>query len=257
MATRMTKLVVVVVLITVVVCATILVLRRTSSSSSNPGDVVAHYLVDPARFVVHVGVPSDHPSSWARVARSQDDRVLLISGARIPLASIRQYVVSYPSGEIVASNLGTIGVLPDGVHETAMADPPAEDKLVVSELSAADPRVRVSFGDSSDPRPGVDSCSTRITNGLDEAIRVTRFGAYARGAGNEFHLNTITDGFFTSKQFAEWYSAPSDGWIAPGASCEDPSNYGSPDSLWVYWFETQSGRTGFSYGSQTRIPASP
>lgn len=36
--------------------------------------------------------------------------------------------------------------------------------------------------------------------------------------------------------------AATDGWISPGASVCDPSNYGSRSSLWAYFIELESGQ---------------
>ena len=58
-------------------------------------------------------------------------------------------------------------------------------------------------------------------------------GLFERGSGY---------GLVSEQQFAEWYGVQSDGWIRVGETVSDPNNYGGTDNLWVYYFETESGK---------------
>ena len=82
----------------------------------------------------------------------------------------------------------------------------------------------------------------------NEKLRVTRFAGFSKSDG-ALRLSTITGDFFSEEEFINWYGAPTNGWIPPNGTVEDPNNYGSGDGYWVYYFETQNGKT-FAAGAQ-------
>lgn len=77
--------------------------------------------------------------------------------------------------------------------------------------------------------------STSLTNKSNRPIRVLKFGGFLKGE-NGFQLANFTGEWFTAKDFIDWYEVPGTGWIQPGDSVCDDSNYGGDDEgFWAYW----------------------
>ncbi|MCX9155647.1 hypothetical protein OPU71_05855 [Niveibacterium sp. 24ML] len=77
--------------------------------------------------------------------------------------------------------------------------------------------------------------STSLTNKSDRPIRVLKFGGF-RKEGNSVRLGNFTGAWFTAQDFIEWYGVSNSGWIQPGETVTDDSNYGGDDEgFWAYW----------------------
>lgn len=82
---------------------------------------------------------------------------------------------------------------------------------------------------------------TRLTNVAQEAVRVERFGGFRHG-WLRLRLHTVTGAWFSADEFRDWYDVKDDeGWIQPGETVADPTNYAGPRSWWVYMGTTASG----------------
>jgi len=178
---------------------------------------------------------------WQRVVVvTPGDELELERGDRVAIDDVKGFVVAYASGEIMDMHLPG-RVLPEHTFFAGRAEPPPEDvRLLAADFEHhLDRRITVEI---LDVRKDGDrhTFRTRLTNTASEPLQIVAFGAYAPVAAG-WELSTISEGLFTRDQFIEWYGAPSDGWLAPGASAEDPTNYGGLGMLWVYYVATRDG----------------
>ena len=83
--------------------------------------------------------------------------------------------------------------------------------------------------------------STNLTNRSSRPIRVLKFAGF-RKEGKSFQLANYTGDWFTEKDFINWYGVPATGWIQPGDSACDDSNYGGDgEGFWAYWCCNDAG----------------
>lgn len=165
-----------------------------------------------------------------------------------------RFVVSYRSG-VLLDRHPERGALPRGVRGLAGRRLDPRPSLRREDLDPG-PLV-VDFGPSG-PRPGARWWfSLRVANRGDEPARVLRFAAFAGGEGGGpgdgglYHLSTITGDWFDDGLFVEWFDAPAEGWLPPGATVSDPTCYGPLGALWVFEGVTRSGRP-FRVGAEDR-----
>jgi len=158
-------------------------------------------------------------------------------------------IVSYPSGEAMFM-YGLMHDVPDGVSFNTGAcysdSSPGYSKSLMKEGAA---KVKVTHGDSlsqgKDPR---SHYSTSVTNLSDRKIRAVKFAAYKKGLFGR--LSRESDGFYSPRQFREWFRVPDPyGWILPNETVCDPDNFGYGNGYWLYFFEDDLER--FFIGSGT------
>lgn len=208
------------------------------------------HFVRERRAGARIHVCAGEPGAWREV-RSLDGLNLIVeSGEPVPLNATTAFVVAYASGEILATSTPIPKNLPAGAYFIHRGAEGSGDALSEAEIADASTCVTVSFGPVRELARRRRVYETRLTNRCAHPVRVTHFGGYAFRDGL-WRLSTIVDGFFTDKQFREWYGTPDDGWLAPGASAADRDNYGA-DAIWVYFFETADGTRGKAVG---RAPA--
>jgi hypothetical protein len=164
----------------------------------------------------------------------------------VALNATTAFVVTYESGEILATSVPPPENLPAGAYFVRAASQGIGHTLSATDVSDTSTCVTVSFGPPRDSAGRGQIYETRLTNRCLHAVRVTHFGAYTFRDGL-WRLNTIANGFFTDRQFREWYGTPDDGWLGPGASGVDRENYGR-GALWVFFFETSEGKRGKAVG---------
>lgn len=103
---------------------------------------------------------------------------------------------------------------------------------------------------------------TDVHNDTGSPLRVTSFGGYYVLGGEWVSLNQNTPDF-THEQFAEWYTAGdtlSDGWIPPGATASDASNWvrfytpEPPRCKWGYTAEDTAGNAFYAESEVELVP---
>jgi hypothetical protein len=193
-------------------------------------DRFSYYLRNEPTLVCYVAHVTDGEWIWKRVE----------SDAEVENESIRGYLVTYNSGELV-DHFRARGVLPDGVH--FMEGPEYTDNGErFSKRLVDNSMVEFAHG----PSPAWDSeptyYSTTMKNVSSERLRVTKFV----GLWRRFRFMPYSDdgsGYYSPRQFSEWFRVPDrDGWIAPGESVTDPENWSEGAGIWAFFLETDSGR---------------
>lgn len=77
--------------------------------------------------------------------------------------------------------------------------------------------------------------STSLTNKSNRPIRVLKFGGFVKD-GTTYRLANFTGEWFSAQDFIDWYGVSSMGWIQPGETVCDESNYGGDnEGFWGYW----------------------
>jgi hypothetical protein len=192
----------------------------------------------------------DGNATWRQVRFFKDDELTLEPSQMIPINATTAFVVTYESGEILATSMPVPEKLPVGTYFAGAVSEGVGHTLSQADISDASTCVTVAFGSPRDSGSRGRVYETRLTNLCSHPVRVTHFAAYIFRDGL-WRLNTIVGGFFTDKQFSEWYGTSKDGWLSPGTVAVDRENYGA-DALWVYFFETPDGKRGKAVG---RAPA--
>ncbi|MEM1059860.1 MAG: hypothetical protein AAGK14_11475 [Verrucomicrobiota bacterium] len=167
-------------------------------------------------------------------------------------------LVTYPSGEVLCQ-FGDFRKTPEGVHfmtgPSYSDDAPGFRRNLVRN---GDGGVQVIHGPSrSQAGDARYNYSTKVTNMTQQRVRVTKFAPFSQGL---FGIKEEPDiGYYSPLQFREWFRVENpQGWIDPGASAQDPDNYGSGGGVWAFFFETDQGDTFIStaplehHGSRTR-----
>ena len=204
------------------------------------------FFAQPNDYRIFVGTPLARPNRWSRVLALKTDALADSNLQDYPLKDIRSWVVAYTgTGEIVdAENLFV--PLPEGVNNIK------SQKLPVPIFTDADLRfgrslVRIQFGKSRTHSENPAYYSTSLTNISNYKLRCHSFGNY-RTANGGFVPSTVTGTLFSASQFEAWYGVRRGGWIEPGETVCDPSNYGR-GGVWVYHCETDQG-TKFHTGER-------
>jgi hypothetical protein len=174
--------------------------------------------------------------------------------AYYPVSKVKSWIVAYSTtGEILDSE-ALFDPLPSVVKPIS-ANPAVRIPSFTKEaLQAGERLVEIQFATSPTHPERHTHFATRLTNRSDDKIRCLAFAAY-RSRGTVFTLTTVTGTIFSSEQFAEWYAVRRGGWIEPGESICDPSNYGE-NCWWVYYFETERGKhfhVGKKHKSHSRL----
>ncbi|WMW80889.1 hypothetical protein RF679_01080 [Undibacterium cyanobacteriorum] len=116
----------------------------------------------------------------------------------------------------------------------SLADPPAAFWKDQALVQAGARRVAVRYGENCFTSAR-KYYLTELTNISDRPIRVLKFASYVKD-DESFRLGNFTGAWFTEKDFVSWYATPDTGWIQPGDSVCDDSNYGGDnDGFWAYW----------------------
>ena len=197
---------------------------------------IENYFGQKNDYRVFVGVPLEAPAGWIEVHQLEGDRLLDIDLNEYRLQELKAWLVAYTTtGEVVQAE-GLLAQLPAGITginaEPRVSIPPFTRK----DLKRGARFVEIQFGSSS-TQPGGRYYSTELTNISDRRIRCLGFAAYVLRGGN-FVLSTVTGTPCSARQFEEWYGVRRGGWINPGETACDPSNYGE-DCCWVYFFELE------------------
>ena len=155
-------------------------------------------------------------------------------------------LVTYPSGEVLCQ-YGDFRKIPEGVHfmtgPSYSDDGPGFRRDLVRN---GDRGILVTHGPSrSQEGDSRYYYSTKVINMTQQRVRVTKFAPFSRGL---FGVKKEPDiGYYSPTQFREWFRVEdSQGWIDPGASAQDPDNYGSGGGVWAFFFETDRGDTFIS-----------
>ena len=200
-------------------------------------------------YRVFVGVPLENPMGWDEVFSMEGDALWGADLRAYPIAEASSWVVCYANLELVDGE-GLFEPLPEGVTQirATSAEMP---RFKAGDLKAGLRLVSIEFEQSPTHPRERWYYLTRLTNLSGERIRCLAFGAYVKGAVG-FVLSNVTGSLFSAEQFEEWYGVRRGGWIEPGESVADPTNYGS-QCYWVYYFETESGGR-FHTGRELRLP---
>ncbi|MES2943384.1 MAG: hypothetical protein V4772_10990 [Pseudomonadota bacterium] len=95
---------------------------------------------------------------------------------------------------------------------------------------------------------------TSLTNISSQPVRVRKFAGFNHLQGS-YLLANFTKAWFTAKDFSDWYGVSASGWIAPGQTVADTSNWGgSDDGFWAYWCESEDKKR---FMALARYPLSP
>lgn len=122
-------------------------------------------------------------------------------------------------------------------------------------LSAGARHVTVTHGECV-IKDGKKCYSTSLTNISNQRVRVRAFGGFGK-VQDTYALANYTKEWFTAQNFAEWYGVAGDGWIRPGETVADNSNWGgSDDGFWAYWCETEDQKRFMALARNPLSPAS-
>lgn len=115
-------------------------------------------------------------------------------------------------------------------------------------------RVSVTHG-STAYKDGRMHYSTSLTNNSSQKVRVRMFGGFSK-VENSYVLANYTKRWFTAKDFADWFGVTGDGWIKPGETVTDASNWGgNDDGFWAYWCEAEDKRRFIAHAAYPSPPA--
>jgi hypothetical protein len=189
-------------------------------------------------YLIFVGIPLVQPRGWDQVLALEKDTLVAANLRAYRIEDVRSWVVAYPdTGEIVdAENL--FAPMPVGVCSIKGETLPLP-KFTSNDLERGRILVKIRHGKSSTHAKNSAYYSTSLTNISSGKIRCNSFGGY-RNTKEGFKLFTVTDTLFSASQFEEWYGVRRGGWIEPGETVSDPSNYGR-GCVWVYHCETSQG----------------
>jgi hypothetical protein len=232
------------------IVATLMIARRRQplgQDSPLADESLRSYLAQGGDYRFFIGMPLHAPTEWSQADAM--GQALFLAGQQLDLDAVTAFLVVYPNGEILSAGREFFP-LPEGVRFVEATANPKQDILDLSVLDEGRTFVTITFGPSASRPSEPGYYSTTIHNISDQSLRVTRFAAFTK-VGQSFRLSTITGDYFSADQFMSWYGAPQDGWIPPGGIVADPNNYGSGDGYWVYYFETEDGRT---FAAGARIP---
>lgn len=87
-----------------------------------------------------------------------------------------------------------------------------------------------------------------IRNNSKKRVRIIRFGGFKKietrgiAAHGDYMVSTVTNDFFYTENFSNWYMDSEVEWLEPGEEVFDPINYGAK-SNWAYQVETEDGET--------------
>ncbi|MFH1466916.1 MAG: hypothetical protein ABIO70_21205 [Pseudomonadota bacterium] len=179
---------------------------------------VAAWLAD-RRFHVHARVGG----RWVEAVAPQE------------LAGAPWFAVTYDTRELAAL-VGPGAHPPLGTRDVIVGDLPIPELPSDAELTAGLRRVAVAV----EPSPLLpEHWRVILTNRGARAVRVRWFGAWTL-QGGAWVFSTISGRPFTPEQFRAWYGvADPEGWVLPGATVDDPINFGG--GRWVWAFEEQGG----------------
>jgi hypothetical protein len=84
--------------------------------------------------------------------------------------------------------------------------------------------------------------ATSLTNISDGAVRVRKYAGFVFADG-DYRLNTTTKKWFGAMDFARDYGTQPSGWIRPGETVIDGSNFGcAANGFWAFWCENEEGQ---------------
>src|ERR1041384_7340768 len=211
---------------------------------------LATYFGQPNDFRFFVGVPVNDPRDWDESFSMERDQLWGADLRAYPIVEVKAWIVCYARTMEMADAEGLFGRLPPGVadiHRTEAQMPAFTRRDLDDGLRF----VQIEFEPSPTHTGNPKYYKTTLANGAGERIRCLAFGAYAL-AGGAFRLGNVTGALYSAEQFQDWYAVRSSGWIEPGESVCDSTNYGSR-CFWVYYFGTESGRK-FHVGKEVKPP---
>ena len=196
-------------------------------------------------YRIFVGIPLVQPRSWDQVLALKMDTLTGMDLRAYPIKDIRSWVVAYSgTGEIVDAE-SLFAPLPAGVN-SIKSETLSLPKFTSADLDRGRALIKIQFGRSPTHSSNPAYYSTSLTNISSHKIRCHSFGGYRR-TKDGFKLSTVTGKLFSASQFEAWYGVQRGGWIEPGETVCDPSNYGR--GLWVYNCQTDQS-TRFHVGDQ-------
>lgn len=190
-------------------------------------------------YTIFVGIPLEKPVRWLK-ADTYDADTLTIDGESVDPASVRCYIVVYPNGQVLHAE-NAFQPLPPNLTFLEPTGERRQDTFDPEVLERGREYAEVTFGRCPSRPADRNHYSTTIRNVGSVRFRVTKFGAFSK-RGGVYVLSTVSGDYFTAEEFAAWYGAPNDGWIAAGEEAQDPNNYGGgSDVYWVYYCECEDG----------------
>lgn len=209
----------------------------TDYSNSAPGRL-GTYLKQNRKYQIFIGYPLVKPREWIRISNFDRKELFSESGEKFSLKDVSSFIATYPSGEILDSEL-LFEPLPIGVFYTHLQERRDAEILIPTNLEVGNKLLKVVHKKVTERRKNY--YSTTLINLSSDKIRVKKFAGYGHRHGI-YVLNTITGAYFSEQQFQEWYGVDEDGWIKPGQMVTDPNNYSSSNGYWVYFCVTESGK---------------
>lgn len=187
----------------------------------------------PLQFYVRL----EPDTEWFPARPTSDPNCLKLNQGACLLGDVQEYVVAYPSGEVLDHSTCRYG-LPSGLY---FCDGPVykDGSAPYTRRNVRNSNIRIVHASSRMTPTQPEYHSTSITNLTDLHVRVYKFRGLAPGF---FGWKDLPHGYYSPLQFCEWYRVPdSDGWIAPGETVCDPDNWTEGRMMWAYFFENERG----------------
>jgi hypothetical protein len=197
------------------------------------------YIQQNRNYQFFIGYPLDNPTQWMRVVKWDRTALQVEQGQIISHRDVTSFIVAYPSGEILdAENI--FYPLPRWINFIRKEEKRIQEILVPENLKCGNRFLRVIHEKNQSDRRKY-YYHTNLINLCNERIRVEKFAAYTR-YGKLYILNTVTGGYFSKKQFKEWYDVDDSGWIEPGQIVTDRNNNGFSSCYWVYFCVSETNK---------------
>ncbi|NJK50950.1 hypothetical protein HC931_25080 [Candidatus Gracilibacteria bacterium] len=197
------------------------------------------YIQQNRNYQFFIGYPLDNSTQWMRVVKFDRTNLQVEQGLILNHKDVLAFIVAYPSGEILdAENI--FYPLPRGINFIGKEEKRLQKILVPENLKFGNRCLKVVHQKNARDRRK-NYYNTILINLCNERIRVKKFAAYSR-YGSIYILSTVTGGYFSEKQFKEWYDIDGDGWIEPGQIITDRNNNGISSCYWVYFCVSESNK---------------
>ena len=229
------------ILLAVVAVTVWALLRRSAARADRPANdpinrLAAHsaHRRDYRLFVEALAIC---PDTWLEVDTATTAEVTLADGRRVPAREVRSFLVAYPNGELLDGH-NLFAPLPTGIYaKDFTADTGVLPPAAPAEWERGRQYASVTHG-SAAPHPteaGILQYATTLRNVGGERFRVLHFGGYGPGR------NLAPGKRYSAEDFVQWYGTRPDGWVAPGESVTDASNWSVPGITWAYFCVTEAG----------------
>lgn len=203
---------------------------RKSDSKNTLNLLKFYHEVRPCQ--IYLGIPPGRALQWQKVYRILAHEIVVTSGKVYSLEESTAFIIAYPSGEI-AHFANLFYPLPSGLSFVDTKTAQIPDTVTLDQLTPGKGLLKVTYSKSLLFPDDCHYMTATLTNTSKQRLKITKFAAY-RLEGQTFTLQTATGGFFTERQFREWYGLGEEEWIRPGQRVFDPHCYGATGTLWVY-----------------------